>query len=232
MDLAFVDVETTGLDPAVHEIIELAVVRVGWSLRSPQFWSTKVRPERIEDASPEALEINGYTPEGWADALALEDALRKATPLLEDATIAGHNPDFDWRFLSRGYASAGLRIPEVDYHRLDTASLAWLTKADPLDSVSLDDTCARLGLDRGPSHRALSDAFASLAVAKRLRRVFGGELTLGDVAAQLRISEKTAYDLARRGELPAFKVGRQWRVRHGDLARWIDSQRVRPAESA
>lgn len=33
-------------------------------------------------------------------------------------------------------------------------------------------------------------------------------LTLKDIAALLKVAEKTVYRLAQRGELPGFKVGR------------------------
>jgi len=50
-------------------------------------------------------------------------------------------------------------------------------------------------------------------------------LTISEVAALLRISEKSAYKLAQAGDLPAFKVGNQWRFRRSELDAWIDSQR-------
>ncbi len=52
-------------------------------------------------------------------------------------------------------------------------------------------------------------------------------LTIPEVAALLRISEKSAYKLAQAGDLPAFKVGNQWRFRRAELDAWIDDQRRR-----
>ena len=46
-------------------------------------------------------------------------------------------------------------------------------------------------------------------------------LTLPEVAALLRIGERTAYDLARTQRIPAAKVGGQWRIRRTDLDAWI-----------
>ncbi len=57
-------------------------------------------------------------------------------------------------------------------------------------------------------------------------------LTIPEVAALLRISEKSAYKLAQAGELPAFKVGNQWRLRRVELDAWIDDQRRRPGGPA
>jgi len=171
MDLCFVDVETTGLDPVRHELLELAAVRVDRHTLAPlDHVSVKVRPKRLADADPKALEINGYSDDAWRDAVSLGAGLRRVAPLLEGALVAGHNVGFDWAFLARGFLVAGMPIPEVDYHRLDTASLAWpLFASAETDSLSLDAVCKALGLNRPSPHRALADAMASLEVARKLR---------------------------------------------------------------
>ncbi|ELH5150317.1 helix-turn-helix domain-containing protein [Vibrio cholerae] len=50
-------------------------------------------------------------------------------------------------------------------------------------------------------------------------------LTLKEVAAYLKLAEKTAYRLASEGKLPGFKVGGSWRFKHEDLEAWIESQK-------
>ena len=171
MDLVFVDVETTGLDPERHELLELAAVRVDPHTLEPiDHASVRVRPTRLAAADPKALEVNGYSDEVWRDAVTLATGLRRLAPLLEGALVAGHNVGFDWAFLARGYEQAGLPVPAVDYHRLDTASLAWpLFAGAETESLSLDAVCAALGLCRPSPHRALADALASLEVARKLR---------------------------------------------------------------
>ena len=171
MELVFIDVETTGLDPERHELIELGAVRVDpHSLEPLDHLSVKVRPERLDDADPRALEVNGYSDESWRDAVSLPVALERLAPLLDGALVAGHNVDFDWAFLVRGFLAAGVPLPEVDYHRLDTASLAWpLFASAETDSLSLDAVCDALGLSRPTPHRALADAMAALDVARALR---------------------------------------------------------------
>ena len=49
-------------------------------------------------------------------------------------------------------------------------------------------------------------------------------LTLREVAAYLKLAEKTAYRLAAQGKLPGFKVGGSWRFRKFDIERWIDQE--------
>ncbi|HIF9430023.1 TPA: methylation-associated defense system helix-turn-helix domain-containing protein MAD1 [Photobacterium damselae] len=49
-------------------------------------------------------------------------------------------------------------------------------------------------------------------------------LTLKEVAAYLKLAEKTAYRLASEGKLPGFKVGGSWRFKREDLDAWINTQ--------
>lgn len=50
-------------------------------------------------------------------------------------------------------------------------------------------------------------------------------LTLKEVAAYLKLAEKTAYRLASEGKLPGFKVGGSWRFKYEDLEAWIDMKK-------
>lgn len=51
-------------------------------------------------------------------------------------------------------------------------------------------------------------------------------LTLREVAAYLKLAEKTAYKLAAEGKLPGFKVGGSWRFKEADIERWIEEKKV------
>ena len=50
-------------------------------------------------------------------------------------------------------------------------------------------------------------------------------LTLKEVAAYLKLAEKTAYKLAAADKLPGFKVGGSWRFKKEDIDRWIEEQK-------
>ncbi len=49
-------------------------------------------------------------------------------------------------------------------------------------------------------------------------------LTIREVAALLKIGEKTAYTMVQAGDLPGFKVRGQWRFRRVDVDLWIECQ--------
>ncbi len=170
--IAFVDLETSGLDARRHEILELAVIRVdAKTLEVVSECEVRVKPERLEEAETEALAVSGFRLTDWADAVPLSAALARISPLLEGALVAGHNVGFDWAFLEVAFRQARLPRPDVDYHRLDTASLAWpLVATGELHSLSLDSVADFLGLTRPSPHRAMADARCSLEVARRLAR--------------------------------------------------------------
>lgn len=46
-------------------------------------------------------------------------------------------------------------------------------------------------------------------------------LTTDQVQAYLRITSRAMYRMIRAGELPAIRVGRQWRFRRSDMDRWL-----------
>ena len=53
-------------------------------------------------------------------------------------------------------------------------------------------------------------------------------LTAAEVADRLRVSTMTVYRLIRRGELPAVRIGRNYRVQAGDLEAYLVRQVVDP----
>ncbi|OGO77096.1 MAG: DNA-binding protein [Clostridiales bacterium GWB2_37_7] len=46
-------------------------------------------------------------------------------------------------------------------------------------------------------------------------------LTVSQVAEYLQLSEMTTYKLVQEGKIPAFKIGRSWRVTKSDLEELI-----------
>lgn len=55
-------------------------------------------------------------------------------------------------------------------------------------------------------------------------------LTAAEVADDLRVSTMTVYRLIRSGDLPAVRVGRNYRVRRQDLDAYLEAQIVDPTE--
>ena len=48
-------------------------------------------------------------------------------------------------------------------------------------------------------------------------------LTIEDLAAYLKLSRTKLYGMAQRGELPASKIGNQWRFDREEIDSWMKS---------
>jgi excisionase family DNA binding protein len=53
-------------------------------------------------------------------------------------------------------------------------------------------------------------------------------LTVRDLARLLNVDEKTIYRLAKRGDLPGFKVSGAWRFQRSIIDAWISARTVHP----
>ena len=53
-------------------------------------------------------------------------------------------------------------------------------------------------------------------------------MTLDEVARYLAMAERTIYDWAQTGRLPAYKLGATWRFRRSEIDAWLQSHRSGP----
>lgn len=51
-------------------------------------------------------------------------------------------------------------------------------------------------------------------------------LTMDEVLGYLRVTSRTIYRLIKAGDLPAVRIGRQWRFRQSDLDAWLSRQQT------
>ena len=49
-------------------------------------------------------------------------------------------------------------------------------------------------------------------------------LTIEEVAKYLRVSERTVYDWAQKGEIPSGKIGTVWRFKKADIEKWVNDR--------
>ena len=52
----------------------------------------------------------------------------------------------------------------------------------------------------------------------------GDILTIEEVAKYLRVSERTVYDWAQKGEIPAGKIGTVWRFKKTEVENWVNAR--------
>jgi PTS system nitrogen regulatory IIA component len=49
-------------------------------------------------------------------------------------------------------------------------------------------------------------------------------LTIDEVAKYLRVSERTVYDWAQKGEIPSGKIGTVWRFKKTEIEKWVNDR--------
>lgn len=168
-NLAFIDMEMTGLNPEMHEIIELGAVITTPELKMIEEFDLKIKPERLSDADPVSLKVSNYSPAEWGGAVTLREAMETLNQKAKDCIMVGHNVAFDAMFLETAYARLGLQN-SMHYHKLDTVSIAWakLHREPDLEHFSLRELCLRFGVENPKAHTALSDARATYLLYKKL----------------------------------------------------------------
>lgn len=57
-------------------------------------------------------------------------------------------------------------------------------------------------------------------------------MTIEEVAKLLRVSDRTVYDWAHKGEIPCGKLGTVWRFKREEIERWLDARLGGRQESA
>lgn len=181
----FVDVETTALATDKGEILDVAIlieeVQKPFVLPGKIIsqWSQKVLPKHIETAEPRALEVNGYTPEAWKDAVPFENVIPKLKELFDTkGTWIGHNPKFDRDHIVSALRSHDVDIERPERHRIiDTTTVAYLAWGlDGSVSMSMNNLRKILALSAEGAHGAMKDCFDAREVFYRGLRYIAATL--------------------------------------------------------
>jgi DNA polymerase III epsilon subunit-like protein len=162
------DIETTGLDPKRHSIIEVGAIDF---YNPTNYFNEKCQIWIGAEVDLSALEVNGFTLNEIQDQIITQEELisnfKIWTDSIEDKTIAGQNVDFDINFLIESTKRFGQNFNwgkrKVDQHSIAYAHYLKRNIKPPLkDGISnLDgDTIMNyVGLPPEPRpHRALNGA--------------------------------------------------------------------------
>jgi DNA polymerase III epsilon subunit family exonuclease len=182
MRFVAIDLETTGLNPYKHEIIEIGAVSFTLDGLEKDF-SILIRPERKMD--PKARAIHQISAEELAtNAVSLAEGVSAFMQFMTDGSWVFHNAPFDLAFLKQAYGSLKLPWPNRSYY--DHLQLSRKLRAERM-SHSLESIKKELGIDTGQAHRALADARATALAFTNLL------LTEPDI-----FSSKTKFQRIRR----------------------------------
>ena len=151
--LAFIDVETTGLQPHIHTICEVAIIRSDGAT-----FSTKVKltQQEMQDADQRAFAINGYSQKDMLYGLSHEKSAAAVAEILQGCKVVGHNVHFDVAFLREWFDAHGIEC-SFDPRLIDTQVIAY-EQLYFLRSHSLDNLRKFFGWSLDGAHTALVDA--------------------------------------------------------------------------
>lgn len=168
-NLAFLDIEATGLNVLEHEIIEIGCVLTTPELEIIEEFELKIKPEHLEIADPVSMKINHYDKTLWTKAVPLKKAMKILSEKVKDSIMVGQNIAFDSGFLEHAFAKVGIKN-SMHYHKLDTISIAWAKfhQDKDFEHFSLREMCLRFGIKNEQAHSALSDARATFELYKKL----------------------------------------------------------------
>ncbi len=148
------DVETTGLNTATDEIIEIGAVRIENGREVGEF-SQLINPGR--PLPDKIVEITGITTAMLRDQPTLEQVAPDFAKFIEGAALAAHNASFDMAFIKRMLSRIGLGF---DYPVLDTLTLA-RNLYPQSKNHKLGTLCKLLDISLVNAHRAVHDARAT-----------------------------------------------------------------------
>ena len=161
-DCVVCDLETTGLNPARDEIIEIALARLHYG-EVVDTWQTLVRPNGHIPVTVRRL--TGLDETQLAGAPELKSVLPRVLEFIGQSPLVGHNISFDRDFLS---AAAG-RLNNPTYDTLELSRVL----LPALPGHRLSELARRLNLEHASSHRALDDVLATASLYRRLMELAG-----------------------------------------------------------
>ena len=196
-EFVIVDVETTGTDPKMADLVEIAAVKVKGG-KIVDRWSTLVNPGRPIVGN----QMHGLTDADVKKAPSPADAARQALKYIGDSLVVGHSVGFDLAFIEAALGD-GTRFEQGRY--LDTLTIAREGYPD-LENYKLPTLSAFFGIDLSQSHRALPDAEATANLLIWFGKDLPGRIaTLREsIAASIRAARnggdsKGMLEAARRG---------------------------------
>lgn len=132
--LAHVDVETTGLVPGYHEMIDIGIVMTDLEGNEIDRLFVRIMPDHPERTAPGAMAVNGFSVERWRQRgfVTSSDAVNEIVGFHhrvaegKDVLFVGYNAWFDISFVDHLFRESGRTWRELyHYFVLDLPSMAW-----------------------------------------------------------------------------------------------------------
>lgn len=182
----FLDLETTGLDPACDKIIEIAALKVTASGERAIFEELLNPGLRI---TPFITGLTGITPEMLEQAPSFGEIKTQFLDFIGDNTIVAHNASFDISFVE---AALGYKPDNTVLDSLELGKLLW----PQLNSYALRSLARTLEVTIETSHRALPDVLILEQVFLRMQET-AGNFSVSLLQEILRLLQGSGHPLER-----------------------------------
>lgn len=194
-DYVVLDVETTGLDPSVNRIIEVAAVRIQDGQETGRY-QTFVNPKT---KVPKGItNLTGIKNADIKNGKPYEEMAQDVSDFIGDLPIVAHNAPFDVKFVAAAMSLIGR---EYSTPAVDTVGLAKLAHPN-LVNYKLNTLIRHLSLtDHEQTHRAMDDVLCTKKLFDNCRRIIYANNSVHaqkktvDKALESVESAKTAVDV-------------------------------------
>jgi DNA polymerase III epsilon subunit-like protein len=206
----FVDLETGGLYPTKHSILQIAAVITDLDFKTQGYFMSYLKPHPELEVTEFALAINQLN---WDDLqnAPLEDSVVVALhhfALLrgQKGRFAGYNCKFDLEFLAlmwerQNNIAAPYHVPWLDIY---TCAKSKLGSNSGLPNFKLASVADFFGINTAGAHDALQDLFMTIEIAKQLKSMPEAEEKNGGAdlqTAKFSIQQKELLIQAQRREI-------------------------------
>lgn len=195
-NLIVYDLETTGINPLYHRVIEVAAI---WVQRQGTQFIEKNRLHqyfRLPDCIPlpdEIVELTGITPEKLSQVPYEDECLEDVMFFFENRPVAGYNNlGFDDLFLQQYfYRNGGLFCPRYSFDVLMMAHD--FIPRDQVENYRLETVANHFGIKAVQYHAAFSDAEVTIELLNHFTEAYRNGETAGVCGDKRPEIEHVAY---------------------------------------
>jgi DNA polymerase-3 subunit epsilon len=173
LKFTILDTETTGLEPAKDSILSFGAVKIS-ELKIQVPTAVEWYP-KSKNLPGKAAQIHGLV--DIKNQISEEEFVKLLLPYLSDSILVGHHIGFDLEMIGKALRPYGIsRLPNPV---IDTLNFAIRLEHGPqadfsriqMGTYSLDDLCARFGIETEDRHTAAGDAFLTAQLFLKLLRL-------------------------------------------------------------
>ena len=206
-DYVIIDIETTGFNPQINEIIEIGAVKV-CDNKITSIFQSMVRP--MNPINSYISNLTGITNNMVAESNPIETVLDSFISFIGDTVLVGHNINLDVNFLydhCETYLSKHLTNDYIDIREL------FREQQSPVLNHKLAAMCEKCAIQNTNTHRALSDCLAAYNLYHSLKLHDGPiacveELDTLNLASEFKKKHSPYYRKCHRKEAGVDKTFR------------------------